>query len=95
MPSLLNANKPSRIFLLAIPLTMVLISSSLTTPAQTVAPLVPSMESAPEESVLPSARNTESQSIMLLCYIACIDQSIPFILMIDRIIVIPRRTWTL
>jgi tetratricopeptide (TPR) repeat protein len=46
MLSALNANRPSRIFLLAIPLTMVLISSSLTTPAQTVDPLVPAMESA-------------------------------------------------
>jgi hypothetical protein len=42
----LNANVPSRVLPLAIPLMVVLISSSLTAPAQTVDPLAPAVESA-------------------------------------------------
>jgi tetratricopeptide (TPR) repeat protein len=46
MLSLLSANKLSRVFLLTIPLAIILISSSLTAPAQTVDPLAPALESA-------------------------------------------------
>jgi tetratricopeptide (TPR) repeat protein len=63
---LLNATKPSRVFLLAILLTIVPISSSLTVPAQTDGPLAPAIESARRKRDPVQLESLKSQLVQLV-----------------------------